>query len=253
VGYAVAKSKKRCTQVITERTPKSKASTDYRATGSTVHCFPMQTKCLVSECTEVAGDGPNPGWMYLSLEGLGPAREGALCCRHAYCIASFLNGEDVVLLREADKAQAPHRSTILVVDDDAAITDGLCELLTEEGYEVARASNGEEALCALRANPRIALIILDLMMPKMDGWSFRGAQRQDAAIAKIPAIVVSATPGLANKAVELQPAAVLPKPVDVETLLDRVERLCRERNPDVGGSGASRSPRFTKALPAGVQ
>lgn len=172
--------------------------------------------------------------MYVALFGAGTNREGALCFRHAYCLASFLNGEDVILLRGSEKTQGPRRSKILVVDDDAAITDGLCELLTDEGYEVARASDGEEALSKLHADPDIALIILDLMMPKMDGWSFRGAQRQNDAMARIPTIVVSASPGVADQASALQPAAVLPKPINIATLLDRVELLCCGKGPDSG-------------------
>ena len=75
---------------------------------------------------------------------------------------------------------------ILVVDDDPDIRDSLREVLEDEGYEVACVGNGREALDHLKtANPRPCVILLDLMMPVMDGWQFRKEQKQDAEIAGI--------------------------------------------------------------------
>jgi CheY-like chemotaxis protein len=68
---------------------------------------------------------------------------------------------------------------ILVVDDDPDIRETITELLQEEGYVVTAAAHGGEALSALRADPTVGLILLDLMMPIMDGWQFRNEQRQD--------------------------------------------------------------------------
>ena len=77
---------------------------------------------------------------------------------------------------------------ILVVDDDPDIRDSLREVLEDEGYEVACVGNGREALDHLKtANPRPCVILLDLMMPVMDGWQFRKEQKQDADDRRHPA------------------------------------------------------------------
>src|SRR5215510_8699670 len=68
-----------------------------------------------------------------------------------------------------------HKSTqrVLVVDDDQDIRDALCELLRDEGYEAIAVANGEEALTYLKGGNLPCVILLDLMMPVMDGWEFR--------------------------------------------------------------------------------
>jgi two-component system, chemotaxis family, chemotaxis protein CheY len=114
--------------------------------------------------------------------------------------------------------------TILVVDDDADIRDALSSLLEELGYLTLCAANGKEALERLRrpgtVTPR--LILLDLMMPVMDGFQFIREQRKDAALASIPVVVVTA--GSENAV----PGAleVLKKPVRAERLLASVEKHC---------------------------
>ena len=81
-----------------------------------------------------------------------------------------------------------------MVDDDPDIRDSLREVLEDEGYEVACVGNGREALDHLKtASPRPCVILLDLMMPVMDGWQFRREQKQDADIADIPLVVITAT------------------------------------------------------------
>src|SRR4051794_28574938 len=82
---------------------------------------------------------------------------------------------------------------ILVVDDDPDLRDTLGQILEDEGYSVAAASNGREALAYLRERPAPSLILLDLMMPVMDGWQFRSEQRLDSVLAKIPVLVISAS------------------------------------------------------------
>jgi len=83
---------------------------------------------------------------------------------------------------------------VLVVDDDMDIRECVCEALQEEGYDVVQAANGAEALNCLHAAASEApsLIILDLMMPVMDGWEFRDQQLLDATLAEIPVIVMPA-------------------------------------------------------------
>jgi CheY-like chemotaxis protein len=118
------------------------------------------------------------------------------------------------------------KRTILVVDDDQDIRDTLTELLEEEGYSVVRASHGEEALAALQAEPRPSLILLDLMMPVMDGWQFRAEQRKNPATAGIPVVIISAT-GKDDKVAALGAVQFLKKPIRLEELLDAVEKHCR--------------------------
>ena len=85
------------------------------------------------------------------------------------------------------------RPCVLIVEDDAAISDNLREVLESEGYEVATAANGVQALFALDSKLRPALIVLDLMMPVMDGMTFRREQLERAPeIAGIPVVGWSA-------------------------------------------------------------
>jgi CheY-like chemotaxis protein len=82
---------------------------------------------------------------------------------------------------------------ILIVEDDAPIREMLVEILEDEGYPVQGASNGQEAFAALRTIPTLPkLVLLDLMMPVMDGWTFRQKQLQDPLLRGIPIIVLSA-------------------------------------------------------------
>ena len=113
---------------------------------------------------------------------------------------------------------------ILVVDDDPSIQGFLAEALTDEGYEVRTAANGREALAILR-EWRPDLILLDLMMPEMDGWAFRGEQRVMPGVSDVPVIVLSAARDLNAKTRDLDPAEVFSKPFDLEALLGTISRL----------------------------
>ncbi|XXT22232.1 response regulator [Sorangium sp. So ce429] len=115
---------------------------------------------------------------------------------------------------------------ILVVDDDPDIRETLAELLQEEGYAVSSAAHGGEALSALRADPRPGLILLDLMMPIMDGWQFRAEQKKDPELASIPVVIISAT-GRDEFVSSLGAAQFLKKPINLEQLLAAVEQHCR--------------------------
>lgn len=114
---------------------------------------------------------------------------------------------------------------LLVVDDDDDILEVSRIVLESAGYEVATAHNGQEALDALHGpNGRdTSLIILDLMMPVMDGWEFRQAQLADPALKDIPVVVITAS-GRANGA--LGKVEVLPKPLRVERILEAVAARC---------------------------
>jgi CheY-like chemotaxis protein len=115
--------------------------------------------------------------------------------------------------------------SILVVEDDATTREALALALEADGYQTARAANGRDALDLLRQGPAPDLIVLDLMMPVLDGWQFRLRQRADAVLAAIPVVVVSADGDLPRRADSLGAAAVLEKPVEPGRLVDAVRPL----------------------------
>jgi signal transduction histidine kinase len=130
-----------------------------------------------------------------------------------------------------DAAQKKARTsrTVLIIDDEQDIREIFETVLRYDGYDVLSASDGEQAMDLLRRGARPDAILLDLMMPQMDGWQFRVAQRQDPALASIPVIAVSAD--RTAKAAAIDANAYLAKPVDVNALLLTLDRLllARER------------------------
>src|SRR5262245_8453392 len=120
----------------------------------------------------------------------------------------------------------PAVTSILIVEDDAATRDALTMVLSDEGYAVSSAANGLEAIDLLRQGAAPDLIILDLMMPVMDGWQFRREQQRDPALDGIPVLVLSADGGVAQKAAALGARGYVQKPVEMDTLLDAIQR-CR--------------------------
>lgn len=120
-------------------------------------------------------------------------------------------------------AQDRSSPVILLVEDEPAIRALLCIALEDEGYHPVSAINGQDALDYLRHHPPPQLIILDLMMPVMDGWAFRAAQQQDPRLASIPVIVLSADIAATQHA-RLLGLECLPKPVHLATLLATVAR-----------------------------
>jgi CheY-like chemotaxis protein len=125
------------------------------------------------------------------------------------------------------------RPYILVVEDDEATREALLILLAQEGYRAQGAGNGLQALELLRAGPRPALILLDLMMPVLDGWGFRAEQLRDPDLADIPIIVCSAAGNLPQQAADLHAAALLAKPVEFTQLLEAVRSLATAQRPGV--------------------
>jgi CheY-like chemotaxis protein len=118
-------------------------------------------------------------------------------------------------------------SAILIVDDDDAIRDGLGEFLTDEGFVVKTANNGREALDILASGFRPCAILLDLMMPVLNGWDFRAEQLRSPAVADIPIAVVSGC-GFSTQTMRAQfpGAEIFSKPVVLPHLLDFVRRNC---------------------------
>jgi CheY-like chemotaxis protein len=111
----------------------------------------------------------------------------------------------------------------LVVEDDAVIRSVLVETLAEEGWEVREARDGQSALDELDGW-RPTVIVLDLAMPTMDGWAFRAEQRRRGLAPDVPLVIVSASRETELRAQELDPAAVLLKPFDLNELIDAVHR-----------------------------
>ncbi len=124
---------------------------------------------------------------------------------------------------------------MLVVDDDADIRDALREVLEEEGYTTLEASHGREALELLhRAEFKPNVMLLDLMMPTMDGWQLRGRLRQDPTLAGIPIVIMTAHAGVLRAVTSVQPPTpVLAKPLDLVRLLELVATYCEDPPPGV--------------------
>jgi two-component system response regulator MprA len=118
------------------------------------------------------------------------------------------------------------RARVLVVEDDAEIAAGLDELLGLSGYDVTIARDGADGLARLRAEPPPDVVLLDLMMPRMDGYSFREAQLADPRLAAIPTLVLTADRTAQAHAARLA-APLLSKPFAVADLLSALESLLR--------------------------
>lgn len=113
---------------------------------------------------------------------------------------------------------------VLVVEDQESVRETLLRKLTEHGYSAVSAANGQEALTYLSEGGRADVIVLDLMMPVMDGWTFRRAQLDDPRVAGIPVIAVTDVTWRA--VLGARPAIAIQKPVNVNLLLKSVRRLC---------------------------
>jgi CheY-like chemotaxis protein len=115
---------------------------------------------------------------------------------------------------------------ILIIDDDVELREVIAETLQQCGFAVAVAANGREGLEYLRRGPATRLILLDLMMPVMNGWQFCSAKKADPSLAHIPVIALSAAakkdPG-SPYYIDVQD--VIAKPVELEQLLTVVRRV----------------------------
>jgi DNA-binding response OmpR family regulator len=112
---------------------------------------------------------------------------------------------------------------ILIVEDDEDLREMMAHFFECAGFDAQVAVNGEDALAKAHARPP-HVIVLDLMMPVMDGWTFRARQRDDAAIADIPVVVLSAVP--TDRLRQFSAASVFQKPCDLEALLSAVRAHC---------------------------
>jgi two-component system, chemotaxis family, chemotaxis protein CheY len=116
--------------------------------------------------------------------------------------------------------------TVLVVEDNISVQLSLADLLIDHGCRVAPVQDGQEALEYLRSHPAPDVILLDLLMPRMDGWEFRRQMRREPEWAAIPLVIVSAIADMAAENSPLGAAAYLSKPFDVSELLKAIERCC---------------------------
>jgi len=112
--------------------------------------------------------------------------------------------------------------TVLVVDDDEDVRDSVAFALEDHGYLVVLAGNGRVALRMLLDDVRPDLILLDMMMPEMDGWTFRAEQRKHPAIASIPVLVFTAFAVPATTVQDLGALGFLKKPLRLTELLATV-------------------------------
>ena len=117
------------------------------------------------------------------------------------------------------------RKIILVVEDDPECLEAVVDTLGWDGYTADTAANGSEALQRLGANPPPDLILLDLMMPVMDGWQFLVELRSRPELAQIPVALLSAEADLSGRAATLDVAGHITKPVELDELLSVVRAL----------------------------
>ena len=111
-----------------------------------------------------------------------------------------------------------HTCSVLVIEDDSEMRELIKLALTAEGYRVVAVTNGRAALDQLRCTADTCVIVLDLMLPVMDGLRFRAAQLRDRSLAWIPVIVVSGDADAPRVARDLGARSLVQKPLDIERL-----------------------------------
>lgn len=136
------------------------------------------------------------------------------------------------LLRDASSPAAgdgdPPRGLLLVVEDDEDHRSVLADILAVEGYHVETAVHGGDALAKLHGGVHPDLILLDLVMPEVDGWAFMAVQKREPALASIPVVVFT---GSGDRALSRAPVAAgyLAKPIGYQVLLATIERVLASR------------------------
>jgi CheY-like chemotaxis protein len=118
---------------------------------------------------------------------------------------------------------------VMIIDDDHDIRESVAEILVDLGYQPIKAINGRDAIDRLRSDqPKPCVILLDLMMPVMDGQEFREVQQKDATLEGIPVVVISAHTHADDLARKMAVAAAIKKPIDLDQLMSTIRRFCPE-------------------------
>ncbi|MFT3765881.1 MAG: response regulator [Minicystis sp.] len=187
-----------------------------------------QELCAIARLTadQLRREGPKRGAVVSSM-----LRERGLSETEAFAVLTYAIANGILirdlppssLLRAPDPDQ---RKTVLVVDDDYDLRQTVREILQEEGYVVDTASNGREALAVLRRSNPPRVVVLDLMMPVMDGWQLLDELKRDDTLADIPVVVISASKRSLNA-----PGAreFLTKPLDYYKLVTTIDRSMAPR------------------------
>lgn len=120
---------------------------------------------------------------------------------------------------------------ILIIEDDTDIRDAFSEILGSlSGHQLLLAENGKVALEILRNTPELPdLILLDVLMPVMDGFAFRSEQLADNRLKEIPIVVLSASHRITDLAVKMQANAYLKKPISMDEFLEVIDRVANLR------------------------
>ena len=121
-----------------------------------------------------------------------------------------------------------HCGPVLIVDDDPDIRETMAFLLESVGHRVVAAANGADALQRLHEGLAPCLILLDLMMPVMNGWEFLNEQRRDATLSTIPVVILTGAGQPAEQTAVLGVTGYLEKPVHLDTLFSTVGHYCRK-------------------------
>lgn len=137
-------------------------------------------------------------------------------CRYSRCIVLW-------------KMEKPSSHEILLVEDDQMIRESLSEALQFEGFSVTTAENGADAIEKLREIKHPCLILLDLMMPVMNGWEFLSYRKTDDVLITIPVAVISAASDNAIKKT-IGAERVFKKPLNITALFDWIEKYCGKSN-----------------------
>jgi CheY-like chemotaxis protein len=140
-------------------------------------------------------------------------------------------------------AAVQHRCSVLVVDDDADMRELLRVALTGDGYHVSTVGNGRDALHHLRSHADTCVIVLDLMLPVMDGVQFRTAQLRDRSIAWIPVVVMSAVEDDGQRARELGARRFIRKPLNLDEVRNALRHIgCCQASPRQSHASAGSRP-----------
>jgi CheY-like chemotaxis protein len=118
------------------------------------------------------------------------------------------------------------RGSVLLIEDQDGTRQPMAQLLSARGFSVLEAADGQQALDLLRRRGDVRVIVLDLMLPTMDGWEFRERQRRDAALAGIPTIVLSGATFKTRDAYALRVNEHFRKPVNFDVLVEAIARYC---------------------------